>query len=84
MCAEPVTSPDSPDLELVVMEHHTHDKAGTLPGASFDKLSADLADPELHCLTCEDREKEREKSTSLSTGKENKSASNNNQYLQIK
>lgn len=57
MCAEPVTSPGSPDLELVVTEHHTRDKAGTPPGASSDKLSADSANPEPHRLTCESREK---------------------------
>lgn len=57
MCAEPVTSPDSPDLELVVTERHTRGKVKTPPSASFDKLSADLADPELHCLTCERRKR---------------------------
>lgn len=55
MCAEPVTSPNSPDLELVLMEHHTRGKARIPPGASFDKLSADLTDPERRCLTCKSR-----------------------------
>lgn len=55
MCAEPVTSPNSPDLELVVTEHHTRGMARTPPDASFDKLSADLADPKLHCWTYEQR-----------------------------
>lgn len=52
MCAEPVTSPDSPDLVLVVTEHHIHGKVRTPPSASFDKLSGDLADSELRCSTC--------------------------------